>query len=471
MLRRLLLFVVLAGVLAGCGASGHPATTATPTTTPKPAPRPGPNGPPRAISVTVLDGDLLHRVPNALVRVAGKRKRTNRHGVAALVARVRRPLEVTVMRSGYTTLHTTVAFRRRRHPILRVYQPDLQWPLYGANDARTQAQTHIKLRPPFRVVWSRGLKSLVEFPASVVDGVAYIGNFHAVVTAISMRDGKVVWRHISRGYPGMGSSPEIVGGEVVYHTMDGHVYVLDKENGHLLWSWDDGGSPIESSPIVRDGVDYFGAWNGEVYALDLRTHKLRWSHATGAKITSSASTSGGTLYIGDYAGRLWALSVGDGATRWVGQVNGKIYGTPAVAGGRVFVPSSDGDSLTAFSTSGSQLWSYTAGYYVYSSPAVWGGRVFFGSYDGYFYCVSASNGGLLWRAYAGGPISGAVTVVDGVAYAGSFAHRIIGIEAASGRQLMTFPHGEFVPVSGNGGRLIFHGYSRIWAVEPRRRRR
>jgi hypothetical protein len=26
-----------------------------------------------------------------------------------------------------------------------------------------------------------------------------------------------------------------------------------------------------------------------------------------------------------------------------------------------------------------------------------------------------------------------------------------------------------VPVSGNGGRLLLHGYSRIWAVEPRRR--
>ena len=33
------------------------------------------------------------------------------------------------------------------------------------------------------------------------------------------------------------------------------------------------GSPIESSPIVRDGIDYFGTWNGRVYALDLRRQR------------------------------------------------------------------------------------------------------------------------------------------------------------------------------------------------------
>jgi hypothetical protein len=53
-----------------------------------------------------------------------------------------------------------------------------------------------------------------------------------------------------------------------------------------------------------------------------------------------------------------------------------------------------------------------------------------------------------------------------VVYAGSFAHRIVGADARSGRVLFRFPHGEYVPVSGSGGRLLLHGYSRIYAVEP-----
>jgi hypothetical protein len=55
-------------------------------------------------------------------------------------------------------------------------------------------------------------------------------------------------------------------------------------------------------------------------------------------------------------------------------------------------------------------------------------------------------------------------VVDGVAYAGSFAHRIVGVDVRSGRVLLDFPHGEYVPVSGSGRRLLLHGYSRLYAV-------
>jgi outer membrane protein assembly factor BamB len=133
----------------------------------------------------------------------------------------------------------------------------------------------------------------------------------------------------------------------------------------------------------------------------------------------------------------------------------------------VFVPSSTGASLTAFSLAdGSRLWRRTAGSYVYAAPAVWGGRVVFGSYDGLLRCVSAATGETLWTVSAGKPISGAVVAVAGVAYAGTFAHRILGIDVATGARLLDFPHGEYVPVSGSGGRLLLHGYSRLFAVEP-----
>jgi outer membrane protein assembly factor BamB len=109
------------------------------------------------------------------------------------------------------------------------------------------------------------------------------------------------------------------------------------------------------------------------------------------------------------------------------------------------------------------------GAYVYSSAAVWGGRVFFGSYNGRFYCVSARTGRVLWSVSTGGPISGAAVVVSGIAYAGSLSGRIFGVDVRSGRVLVRFPHGEYVPVSGNGRRLLFHGFSRLYAVEPRRK--
>jgi outer membrane protein assembly factor BamB len=459
-------------LVAGCGGSGHPQTTTRPPVThPKPPPATTthrPSAQPAKLVVTILDGDLRKRVPGAHVRLAGKAGTTDRHGQTVIVA-PRRRLVVSVSARDYSPLSVPVNFKSRRKQTLRVYQPDLQWPLYGATEARTQAPPRIHLRPPFRIVWSRGLNRLIEFPAVVDEGVAYIGNTNSTIHAISMRSGKFDWVHRTPGGPRMASSPAVFGNEIVYHTIGGWVYVLNGSNGRLLWSWD-AGSPIESSPIIVDGIDYFGDWNGEMYALDLHTHKLRWSRDLGAKITSSAAISGGRLFIGDYDGRLWALSPGSGATRWVGRVNGKIYGTPAVAGGKVFVPSV-AYSFWAFSTSGRSLWHVTTGAYVYSSPAVADGVVCFGSYNGYFYGVSAGSGRVLWRIPTGGAISGAAVIVDGVAYAGSFSHRIIGVNVHTGRRLFTFPHGQFVPVSGNGMRLLLNGFTRVYAVEPRRPRR
>jgi outer membrane protein assembly factor BamB len=416
------------------------------------------------LKLTVVDGDRNTRVGGARVRVAGLSGSTARDGVAEILVPKLRPLAVTISAHGFTTRVVHERFGQRRATI-RVYRPDAQWPLYGATASRAQAQTHIRLRPPFRQVWSLGMGTLIEFPAVVDDGVAYIGNARATIRAISMRFGKVMWR---RDTPGgkMASSPAVVGDEIVFHTMNGWVVVLDRATGDVRWRWNVG-SPVESSPIVRHGVDYFGAWNGRLYALDLRRHRLRWSRWLGSKITSSAALAGGRLFIGDYGGRVWALSPENGATRWAAGVNGRVYGTPAVAGGRVFVPSSTGGTVTAFSVTGRYLWRFYTGAYVYSSPAAWGGRVFFGSYNGVFYAVSARSGRVLWEVGAGGSISGAAVVVDGVAYAGSFAHRIVGVDVRSGRVVLRFGHGHYVPVSGNGMRLLFHGYSRLYALEPR----
>ena len=463
------MLVALAVLLAGCGSSGHrPETTPTTTSsTPKPKPTPVHHATIQTapLVVTILDGDLRERVRGARVDLWGKSGRTNRHGVTTIEG-PRRRLEVSVSARGYLPVSLRIDFGPTRRRTVRIYQPDLQWPLYGATEARTQAPEHIRLRPPFHVVWSRGLGRLIEFPAVVESGFAYIGNAVGTVHAISMRSGQFAWVHRTAGGPRMASSPAVYGDELVYHTMSGWVYVLDRSSGHLQWSWN-AGSAIESSPVVVNGIDYFGDAAGTMYALDLRTHRLRWRRYLGAKITSSAAIAGGRLFIGDYDGRLWALSPSTGATRWVGHVNGKIYGTPAVAGGRVFVPSV-AYSFWAFSTSGRSLWHVTTGAYVYSSPAVADGVVCFGSYNGWFYGVSAATGGIRWRIPTGGPISGAAVIVDGVAYVGSFSHRIIGVNLHTGRTLVTFPHGQYVPVSGNGMRLLLNGFSRIYAVEPRR---
>ncbi|HEX3454608.1 MAG TPA: PQQ-binding-like beta-propeller repeat protein [Gaiellaceae bacterium] len=467
-MRRASLLAVFAclalGALAGCGGgSKQVATSTTEPTTTKPRPRPVPRPSAALVTVRVVDGDTGKPLPDASVTIRGAVRRTR----VAFAMRTPRFANVALWTPGYGARTIAVPFGKRPHVVLRLYRRDGQWPMYGADPARSQsAPAGIRLRPPFRIAWARSLGGLVEFPAVVSDGIAYVDNYYGTVSALSMASGRTLWRR-SMGATREASSPAVDGGTVVAHSRGGRVFVFDRISGKQLWTWPTAGQ-IESSPVVVDGVDYFGDAAGNIYALDLRTHRLRWRYGDGCKITASAAVVGGTVYLGDYCGRLVALRAATGSLRFAVSAGTPVYGTSAVANGRVFVPSRDSGALVAFTTSGHELWSVSTGAYVYGAPAVAGGRVFFGSYNGTLYCVSAATGRIQWTAYAGGSISGSPTVVDGIVYAGSFGHRIIGVNAATGRKVFTFPHGEYVPVSGNAGRLLLHGFSTIWAVEPRR---
>ena len=469
-MRRLVPLCLLgAALLAACGSQREARTTSAsqPTVVRPAAPAPDVAAPRHnpAVQVTVVDGDTNALVRGARVTIGKRSAGSDGRGVARVPLSHRSSLVTQVAKPGYTARSVRLSFRTHPKSTIRIYRRALQWTMYGANPARSQDQPGLDVRPPFRVVWSRGLGTLIEFPAVVQDGVAYIANARGTVRALDMRNGNVIWRH-DTPHGKMAASPAVWRNELIVHGMDGHVWVLRRSDGHLLWRYTVG-SPVESSPVIVDGADVFGAWNGTITALDLRTHRVLWRYADGCKVTSSAALAGTTLYLGDYCGRLVALQAETGRVRFTRGVGGRIYGTPAVSAGRVFVPSSTAGSLTAFSTSGRYLWRRSTGSYVYSSPAVAGGRVFFGSYNGIFYALSARTGRTLWAHGTGGPISGAAAVVAGVAYAGSFAHRIVGVDARSGRVVLDFPHGEYVPVSGSGRRLLLHGYSRIYAVVQR----
>ena len=273
--------VLLALALLGAGCASErkaePQRPQTPPAALRPPPKPKPKPKRSKVHVIVFDGDTGAPVRGAVVHVGRFGGRTDHHGVAKIrIARHAR-LQVQVAKRGYDGFSQRLQFRNRPKVGVRVYQAKLQWTRYGATAGRTQSHPLIRIRPPFREVWSQAV-GLMEFPAVVDADVAFVANYQASVRAFSMRNGKPVWRHDFGGI--MAASPAVVGEDVVVHAMNGHVYVLDRHNGRIRWSYRTG-APIESSPLVVNGVDYFGDWSGTVWALDLRTHRARWTYRSG----------------------------------------------------------------------------------------------------------------------------------------------------------------------------------------------
>jgi outer membrane protein assembly factor BamB len=443
-------------------------STSAPAPPPPPLPPPPPPPPPRGL-VRVVDGDTSKPVVGALVAVAGESARTGPRGAARFTVPPRRPVTVRVSARGYGSRAARLRFRNRPVQTVEVWRPDLQWPMYGVNRARTQAHTAIKLRPPFRVVWRKSLHGLLEFPAMVWEGVAYVNNLKGWLTALSMKKGRALWR--TRVGTRMASSPGIDPERrlLVTTSMEpGYVDVVDMDTGRIKWRFYSGRT--EPSPLIRDGVAYFGTANGEFYALDLDRRRPRWVFRGASKITGSPALAGNRIYFGDYAGTVWALNARTGNVVWTGSAGSRVYGTVAVSNGRVFAPSVFSGLSALGARTGRLVWRIPVGTYLYSSPAVFRNRVYFGTYSGLVYCADARTGAVRWTSPSNGRVSGAVEVVAGVVYAASLEDHTTAWHWRTGRQVWSFPHGEYVPVSGNGSRLLIHGFRDIWAVEPRRRR-
>jgi outer membrane protein assembly factor BamB len=463
--RALAAAAVLALVAAACGGTEERESRPS---TPPPRIEPGPPPAPETF-IRVVDGDTAKPVGKAHVFFAGGRADADRAGIAELGVPLRR-IGVRIAAPGYAARDVRVDFRRRRVQKVELWRPALQWPVYGANPARTQAHRGIKLRPPFRVRWSRSLQGLVEFPAVVWQGVAYVNNIHGVLRAISMRSGRILWERrlgtLSASSPGLDPSRRVL---VTPSMSPGYVSVVSMDTGRVRWRIYTGRA--EPSPVIRDGIAYFAAANGNVYALNLERRRMRWVFHGGVKITSSPALVGNRLYVGDYAGRVFALDARTGRRLWTGSAGSRVYGTVAVADGRVFAPSVFSGLSALSARSGRLLWRIPVGAYLYSSPAAYHRRVYFGTYAGIVYCASARSGRILWSRSAGGSVSGAVQVVAGVVYAASMGSRTTAWDWRTGRPLWMFPHGRYVPVSGNGARLLLHGTFRIWAVEPKKKKR
>ena len=281
-------------------------------------------------------------------------------------------------------------------------------------------------------------------------------------------DGTVLWRHDTQ-HGKMAASPAVVGDELVVHGMDGHRPRARPPRPAACAGRSTSARRSSRSPLVRDRIDYFGAWNGNVYALDLRTHRLRWiyplglqdhlerrarrRHALHRRLRRPAARARARQRAAALAAR--RSTAGSTARRPSGP-------------GSVFVPSSDGGSLTAFSTRGRYLWRSPHGRIRLLVAGGLGRARLLRLVQRRLYSVSARTGRVALGGADGRAGLRRARVVDGVAYAGSFAHRIVGVDARSGRVLLDFPHGEYVPVSGSGGRLLLHGYSRLYAVEATR---
>ena len=245
------------------------------------------------------------------------------------------------------------------------------------------------------------------------------------------------------------------------------------------WQYQSGGNGAVSSPVVADGVIYFGSspdpFSGGLNAIDASTGKLLWDYGFGTPGTSPAAVANGIIYVGGsfdvYAltragGFVWAfsttpdqvraapavvngvvyavaagktmyaLNAATGAQIWstsISNVGSDAFSAPAVAGGMVYVGSPDSNLYALDAATGVVVWKYqTGGDIRSSSPSVDNGMVYFGSNDGNFYALNAKTGALVWSYTVGNYQSSSASVSRGVVYFTSDGGTLYALKGSTG---------------------------------------
>lgn len=158
-----------------------------------------------------------------------------------------------------------------------------------------------------------------------------------------------------------------------FGSMDRHVYALKADTLELLWRVDVGGA-VAASPLLHDGVLYFGTLTSELIAVDTRmesrlpitnqSDRILRRYKTEGWIWSTPTLVNGTLYFGDLRGYVHAVDAQTFNPRWKAtdpERRGGIRGKVAVVDGRV-IAGSESKYLRAYNAeSGALIWT--------SSPA------------------------------------------------------------------------------------------------------
>ena len=360
----------------------------------------------------------------------------------------------------------------------------LAWPLYGYDLARTRLFPDGQgLDPPLRTGWKFNDGALLEFPPVIYDNTLYFEDANGSAKALSTTTGHLLWQRkvgtLAAASPALDIRHKLVFFTLLSNTPgasvpgNGSVVAVSMKTGKTVWSHSlPPGS--ESSPLAHGLSVFLGDQGGTVYSFRTYDGHLNWTFSASGAVKGGVAFAHDTIYFGDYGGHVYALNAANGQEIWSAGGGGTFYSTPAVAFGRVYIGNTGGAVDAYRANSGAEAWSASTGAYVYASPAVadipgLGPTVYIGSYDGNLYAYDAYSGGVRWSHPAGGRIDGSVTVLGNVVfYADLGSDTTAGLDVRTGRQVFSFPDGEFSPVITDGKVVFLIGYSTIYQMLPRR---
>jgi outer membrane protein assembly factor BamB len=320
-----------------------------------------------------------------------------------------------------------------------------------------------------RVKWKFPTGNRIVSSPVIDNKKIYFGSDDGNVYAVDAESGREIWRRITRGP--VPSTPAVAAGMVYFVSYDGNFYALNAETGALKWKFATGGErrfeakglhgmqpknqtiadPFDiylSSPVVTEGMVYFGSGDGYLYALDAATGDLRWQFKTGDVVHASPAYVNGVVFVGSWDSYFYAVDAKTGAEKWrfhAGEdplMHNQVgfQSSPSIIDGTVYTGCRDAQVYALDAATGKEKWRFdNALSWVITSPAVTSGKVFFATSDSSLYHVAvAATGKSLVRQQGKAYMFSSPAIAGDVAFIGVLNGTLEARDANTGELLWDY---------------------------------
>lgn len=302
-----------------------------------------------------------------------------------------------------------------------------------------------------RTHWAFNIKAHIFSSPIVSDDIVYFGGLDSLLYAIDIKTGKEAWRFRTKGE--IRSNVCIGQDRVFLNGGDGVIYALNKRTRKLEWTFKTGGEKkydfadyFQSTPVLTNGVLYFGSGDGRVYAVNADAGTLVWSFKTGNIVHTTPAIDHDKIFVGSFDGYVYALNLLNGTEVWkfktVGHryfPAGEVQGSPAAFKNLVFIGARDYNVYAIDQDKGYCHWnkSFTRGWGLCAN--IHDSILYIGSADErVLIAANPETGEELWKKNMEFLVFGNNAYSDSMMYIGTTIGKLHGIALRTGEKIWSF---------------------------------
>ena len=282
------------------------------------------------------------------------------------------------------------------------------------------------------------------------DDVVYIGGTDSIFRAINLHNGHEVWQYACGGQ--IRSTACLNGGNILFCNGSGELICL-KTDGTLHWKFKgeietpyDFADYHQSSPLISNGIIYWGSGSGVFYALKALTGEPVWKFETASPVHTTAAIDNETVYFGSFDGYVYALNQKDGSLRWkfktVGHhyfPKGEVQGSPVIFGNKVFIGARDYNLYALDKEKGYCHWNkvYTMGWVL--SASIFDSTLFIaGADERILAAINPLDGSYLWKNTMEFLMFGKPAFLGKTLFIGTTIGKLHAVDILTGKELWVF---------------------------------